>query len=140
MARARLLLVVVLALALPVVAAEAQTVKAPKAGDYTSGLPQDVFLRVANRRVEIVAMSFPCRKTWARTSVNDFPLKRTSRGYRFNADATGLVSYANGKPDENGPVHISGRFARDGRSVRGHIRVKTRRCGDTGYLKWKAAR
>lgn len=140
MKRIPLLVAVVLVVLVPAVAI-AQTVKAPRSGSqYTSEPPQDVLLRVSGRSVEIVSMSFPCRKTTGRTSLNDFAIKRTDRGYRFNADATGSVGYANGKPDENGPVHISGRFARDAKTVRGAIRVKTKRCGDTGYLKWRAAR
>ena len=141
MTRVRLLVALVLVAVVPAAALAQTTFKAPKSGSqYTSEPPSEVLLRVIGRSVEIVAMTVPCKKTMARTSLNDFPIKRTSRGYRFNADANGIVSYANGKPDENGKVHISGRFAADAKTVRGHIRVKTRRCGDTGDLKWRAAR
>ena len=140
MTRIRLLIALLVVAAVPA-AAFAQTVKAPKSGSqYTSDPPSDVLLRVAGRSVEIVAISFPCKNTTARTSLNDFPIKRTDRGYRFNADANGLVSFENGKPEQNGAVHISGRFSLDAKTVRGHIRVKVKRCGDTGNLKWRAAR
>jgi hypothetical protein len=132
-------LVALAAVPAPVLAAS--DVRAPKSGsEYRSGPPSDVVLRVAGRSVEIVAISFPCGNTFGRASLSDFRLKRTDRGYRFNADANAIVSYANEKPDENGAVHISGRFARDARTLRGHIAVKTRRCGSTGTLSWKAKR
>lgn len=141
MTRVRLLVALVLVAVVPAAALAQTTFKAPKSGSqYTSDDSREVVLHVSRKSVEIVAMTFPCKNTTGRTSLNDFPIKLTSRGYRFNADANGIVSYANGKPDENGKVHISGRFAADAKTVRGHIRVKTRRCGDTGNLKWRAAR
>lgn len=140
MTRIRLLIVLLVVVAVPA-AAFAQTVTAPKSrSQYTSGPPSDVLLRVVGRSVQVVAISFPCKNTTARTSLQDFPIKRTDRGYRFNADANSIVSFANGKPDQNGAVHISGRFSLDAKTVRGHIRAKVRRCGDTGNLKWRAAR
>ncbi|HEX8051518.1 MAG TPA: hypothetical protein VF517_00885 [Thermoleophilaceae bacterium] len=132
-------LVALAAVSAPTPVLAASQVRAPRSGsEYTSGAPRDVLLRVSGRSVEIVAITFPCGKTFARASLSDFPLKRTSRGYRFNADANAIVTYANGKPDENGAVHISGRFSLDARTLRGHIAAKTRRCGSTGDLSWKA--
>ena len=131
----------VLVLALPAAAGAATTVKAPKSGsEYRSPAPSDVVMRISGRSVEILAISFPCGETTGRTSLNDFRLKRTSKGYRFNADANGLVSFADEAPDENARLHVSGRFALDARTVRGHIRVRSRRCGDTGDLDWRATR
>jgi hypothetical protein len=116
-------------------------VNAPKSGSqYTSGSPSNVILRVSGRSVEIVAFSFPCREASGRTSLNDFRLKRTPKGYRFNADANGIVSYSDEQADENGKIHISGRFARSAKTVRGHFRVRTPRCGETGNLRWRASR
>jgi hypothetical protein len=90
--------------------------------------------------VEIAAFSFPCTDgVYGRTSVNDFRLKRTDRGYRFNADAKALATYTD-ETDENVTVRLSGRFALNAKSVRGHLRVKSKRCGDTGYLKWRGTR
>lgn len=134
-------LAAVLALALSATAAEAQTttVRAPKSGSvYRSGAPSDVFMRIAGRSVEIVSLNFPCGDVMGRASLNGFRLKRTSKGYRFNADANGLVGYSDEAPEENGRLHISGRFTVDAKRVRGHIRAKTKRCGDTGDLKWRA--
>jgi hypothetical protein len=123
------------------VASAATTVKAPKDGStYEGKAPRDVVLRVAGRSVEIVAFSFPCGDVSGRTSLNDFPLKRTPKGYRFNADATGIVTYSDDQGDENAKAHISGRFALDAKKVRGHLRVRSKRCGDTGDLRWRAAR
>lgn len=134
-------LAAVLALALAATAAQAQTTTpvAPKSGSvYRSGAPSNVFMSISGRSVEIVSLSFPCGEVMGRTSLNDFRLKRTSRGYRFNADASGLVGYSDEAPEENGKLHISGRFALDAKRVRGHIRVTTKRCGNTGDLKWSA--
>jgi hypothetical protein len=130
-----------LVLALPAAAGAATTVKAPKSGsEYRSGAPFDVVMRISGRSVEILAISFPCGEVTGRTSLNDFRLKRTAKGYRFNADANGLVGYSDESADENASVHVSGRFALDAKRVRGHVRVRSKRCGDTGDLKWRAAR
>lgn len=136
-----LAIALVLAVALTASAGAATTVRAPKSGsEYRSGSPSDVVMRIAGRSVEIVAISFPCGDVTGRTSLNDFRLKRTTKGYRFNADAHGLVGYSDEASDQNADVHISGRFALDAKTVRGHIRVRSKRCGDTGDLKWRAAR
>ena len=140
---AALTLAVALVLAAPTLGAT--TVKAPKSGStYGEEVPYDIVLRISGRSVEIVAFSFPCPKAeggvTGRTSMNDFRLKRTTRGYRFNADAHGLVTYSDDQGDENATTHISGRFALNAKTVRGHLRVKSKRCGDTGDLKWRAAR
>ncbi len=132
-------LALALAVAVPALAPAATSApKAPKSGWTYEGQPGDVMLRISGRSVEIAAFSFPCGDVWGRTSVNDFRLKRTSRGYRFNADAHGLVTYTD-ETDGNAAVHISGRFAMNAKTVRGHIRAKSSRC-DTGYLKWKGKR
>jgi hypothetical protein len=136
------LIAIAVVLAIPAAApAQAQTVKAPKSGsEYRSGSPSNVIIRISGRSIEFMAISFPCRDVFGRTTINDFRLKRTTKGYRFNADATGLVGYSDEGPDENAEVHVSGRFSRDARTVRGHVRVKSERCGDTGNLKWSAKR
>ena len=138
---ARLIAIAVL-LALPVGATAAtSTIKAPKSGStYKGKAPYKVTMQISGRSVEIVTFNFPCGEVTGRTSLNDFALKRTSKGYRFNADAHGLVTYSDELGDENATVHISGRFARDAKSVRGHLRVKSQRCGDTTDLTWRAAR
>jgi len=133
------LLTLVIAVALPAAATgQSRPPKAPKSGWSYNGQPGDVFLRISGRSAEIAAFSFPCGDVWGRTSINDFRLKRTSKGYRFNADANGLVTYTD-ETDTNAEIHISGRFALDAKTVRGHIRVESPRC-DTGDLKWKGAR
>ena len=137
---ARLLTIAVLLLALPASATAATTVKAPKSGSrYESGAPFYVLLQISGRSVEIAAFSFGCGDTFGRTSVNDFRLKRTDRGYRFNADAKAIASYAD-DTNENVSVHISGRVSLSAKTVRGHLRVKSPKCGDTGLFKWRAAR
>jgi hypothetical protein len=37
-------------------------------------------------------------------------------------------------------IHFSGRFALDAKTVRGHMRIVSKRCGNTGDLKWKGRR
>lgn len=136
---ARFLTIAVLLLALPAGATAATTVKAPKSGSsYESGEPYYVLLQISGRSVEIAAFSFGCKDTFGRTTVNDFRLKRTSKGYRFNADAKALASYADDS-NENVTLHISGRFSLSAKTVRGHLRVKSPKCGDTGYFKWRGA-
>jgi hypothetical protein len=140
MARIALLICAALLVALPA-AAPAATVKAPKSGTYEGPPPVDAVLQVAGKSIQIAAFSFECKKSsmFGRTSINDFPLKRTSRGYRFDAKAKSIASYTD-ETDENVSVHATGRFAKDGKSVRGHVRVKSKRCGDTGVVKWRASR
>jgi hypothetical protein len=134
-------LALALVLAFTATAAAATTVRAPRSGsEYRSGAPFDVVMRISGRSVEILAISFPCGEASGRTSLNDFRLKRTAKGYRFNADAHGLVSYSDEAADENAEVHVSGRFAPDAKTVRGHVRVESKRCGSTGDLRWRAAR
>ena len=137
--RRPLALALVIALAVPLGAGAATTVKAPKSGSaYEGRAPYDVVLQVRGRSVEIVAFSFPCGEVTGRTSLNDFRLKRTSKGYRFNADAHGIVTYSDEQQDENAETHISGRFTLNARKVRGHLRVRSKRCGNTGDLRWRA--
>lgn len=138
-------LAVAVALVVPAIAGGATTVKAPPSGsEYAKAEPYDIVLQVQGRSVSIVAFSFPCPKAedgvTGRTSLNGFRLKRTSKGYRFNADAHGNVTYSDEQADENATTHISGRFALNAKTVRGHLRVKSERCGDTGHLKWSARR
>jgi hypothetical protein len=138
-------LALAVALVLPVSAGGATTVKAPPSGStYSEKVPYRIVMEIEGRSVSVVAFSFPCPKggdgVTGRTTLNDFRLKRTTKGYRFNADAHGLVTYSDEQGDENATTHISGRFALDAKTVRGHLRVKSKRCGDTGYLKWSARR
>jgi hypothetical protein len=50
------------------------------------------------------------------------------------------VTYSDEQGDENAKVHVSGRFALNAKTVRGHVRVRSKRCGDTGHLKWRATK
>jgi hypothetical protein len=132
-------LAIAAAISIPAAAPAATSApKAPKSGWKYQGQPGDVILQISGRSVEIASFSFPCGEAFGRTSVNDFRLKRTSKGYRFNADANGIVSYTD-ETDGNAAVHISGRFSRDAKTVRGHLRAKSSRC-DTGDLKWSGRR
>jgi hypothetical protein len=129
-----------LALAAGANAAGEPAVRAPRSGSQYHGVAHHVTLRIAGRSIEIIAFSFPCRATSGRISLNDIRLRRSSRGYRFYTITHGLVTYSDGKPDENAEVHIRGLFTRDARLVRGRFRVTSPRCGDTGRLRWRATR
>jgi hypothetical protein len=118
----------------------AAKVKAPMSGRTYSGRPGGIQLSISGKSIQIVAFRFRCHDTTAATSLTGIPLKKTSRGYRFAIKAHGIVSYADGKPDENGAVDINGRFSRTARSAGGALRVKTPRCGDTRRVDWRAHR
>jgi hypothetical protein len=138
--RIRPAIAIVLALALPAAAAAAPpAVRAPTSGSQYKGTPGNVLLRVSGRSLELMSFGFPCGQASGRTNLNDFPLRRTSKGYRFNADAHGSVTYSDAHADENAEVHMSGRFSLNAKTVRGHLRVRSHHCGDTGNLRWHAA-
>jgi hypothetical protein len=50
----------------------------------------------------------------------------------------GIVSYKDGRPDENGVTKISGQFDPDGKSASGTYQVTTKRCGQTREIDWRA--
>lgn len=130
-----------LVLAVPATALAATTVKAPKSGSqYAGPAPYDVVIQISGRSVQIAAFNFPCGEVSGRSSINDFRLKRTDKGYRFHADVKAITTYSDEQGDENVSVKFSGRFSTDAKTVRGHLRVKSKRCGDTGDLKWRAKR
>jgi hypothetical protein len=132
--------VAVLAL-VPAAEAAKQKVKAPKSGQY-NGHPRgkDLMLFVSGKSIQLASFSFKCKGTSGRTNLDDIRLKKTSKGYRFALDAHGSISFADGQPDENGKVSISGRFTRSGKKPTGVFRVRSPRCGDTGNIKWSATR
>ena len=130
----------VLALALTpaaVAAAHQPKVKAPKSGSEYDG-NHKLVIYISGKSIELVAFNFRCGDTTGRTSLNDIKLSKTTKGYKFGIKAHGIISFANGTPDENGAVNISGRFGRRAKTVAGHFRVKSPSCGDTGVVDWKA--
>jgi hypothetical protein len=131
---------IVVVLALVTTGTASAAVKPPRSGSQYQAAAHHVFLQISGRSIEIIALSFRCNGTKGRFSLNDIQLRRSSKGYRFYSASHGLVTYGNGKPDENGEVHIRGLFRRDATVVRGRFRVETPRCGDTGRLYWRATR
>jgi hypothetical protein len=127
-------------LAVAPAAPAAAAVKQPRSGSHYEGAAHHVFLQISGRSIEIVAFSFRCGATKGTVSLNDIRLRRSSRGYRFYSASHGLVTYRDGKPDENAEVHIRGLFTRDAKAVRGRFRVETPRCGNTGRVRWRATR
>jgi hypothetical protein len=121
--------------------AAAAKVRVPKSGEYR-GMPRgkDLTAVVSGKEIQIIAFSFKCADTVGRTSLNSIKLKKTRKGYKFALDAHGNISFKDEKPDENGRINVAGRFAADGKSARGTYRVRSRRCGDTGTIKWRATR
>ena len=133
-------LALVAALALVLAAGAEAKVTAPR-GDYTG--PRDLFMRIANKRIEILAYNFPCKKrpgVRGRTSLNDIALRKTDEGYKFSTKVRGIVTYSDEHVDQNGFTSISGQFGPRGRKARGRFQSSTPRCGPTGKLKWSAER
>jgi hypothetical protein len=131
-------LLAILALALP--AGAAAKVKAPN-GEYSG--PRDLVMQVSGKTIDILAFNFPCKKhpgTHGRTSLNQIPLRKTSKGYKFSIKLHGIVSFSDGHVDENGITSIGGQFGRKGKSVHGRFAESVRHCGPTGKLKWSAER
>lgn len=126
------------------IAAPAAGVTAPKSGAKYSGKTEQahrIDLSVRGKSVEYVSFRFNCgRKAIGATGLQDIPLKRTSKGYRFEVDAHASMSFSDEQPDENAAVYVRGRFSGTARSVRGLVRVKSERCHDTGYISWRAKR
>jgi hypothetical protein len=127
-------------LALAPAASAAGAVSAPRSGSHYEGAAHHVLLQISGRSVELMAFTFRCGATKGTISLNDIRLRRGSRGYRFYSASHGLVTYRDGKPDENAEVHVRGLFTRDAKVVRGRFRVETPRCGNTGRVRWRATR
>jgi hypothetical protein len=136
--RAAALALTLTALAGTAVADEPKKVKAPK-GEYSG---KKVFILVSDKEIALLSVRFPCARhdTKGATSLNDVPLKKTKRGYKFSIDAHGSASYEDGHPDENVAVAVSGQFTRDAKKVRGRFSVHSPYCGSTGKIKWRATR
>jgi hypothetical protein len=122
--------------------AAASKVKAPKSGKYSgrSAQKREVTVYVSGKAIQVIAFSFKCGATDGLTSLSDLKLKKSKKGYRFSLKAHGIVSYADGGPDENGTIEVAGRFGRTGKAAIGTFRVKTPRCGNSGAIKWSAKR
>jgi hypothetical protein len=117
-------------------------VKQPKSGAEYSGHHPGVGLRIGGKSIEIIAFRFPCHKVKGNTSLQDIPIKKTKKGWRFDIKAHGIVTYSdtsNEHPDENAAIAVSGRFSRNAKSVSGHVRIQAPRC-DSGKILWSATR
>src|SRR3712207_3441315 len=131
----RLVLTLAAAVALSLSACTDPDLRTPT-GDFTG--PRGLTMRVTGRTIELLAFDFPCRNTRGRTSLNGIALEKTSNAYEFSIKARGIVSYRDGKPDDNGLTSISGEFSENGRSADGRLQVTTKRCGTTRELDWRA--
>jgi hypothetical protein len=119
-------------------------VRAPKDGTYPGHTAQrrDLDLYLSGGTIELAAFGFKCGNGSAtgRTGLNDIELTQTRRGFAFALRAHASVNYSDDHPEENAEVDISGRFARNGTTARGRLRVKSPRCGGTGQVAWRAKR
>jgi hypothetical protein len=113
-------------------------VKAPKSGSQYSG-NHGLVLYISGKMIQLAAFDFKCGTTTGRTSLNDIKLKKTDKGYKFGIDAHGSISFRDERPDENGAVHLNGRFSRNAKTAAGKFRVKSAHCS-TGDVKWTASR
>ena len=130
-----LTLIAALAAAVPALA-DGDGVKHPKDGATYSGHTRGgskVQLETSGDSVQIVAFAFKCDGTVGHSSLQDIPLKRTKRGWKFGETAYGLVTWEDDQPDENAKTTIWARFARGAKSAKGHYRVQAPRC-QTGTL------
>jgi hypothetical protein len=133
------------ALALVPLAADARTpakVKAPRSGGYsgkTSG-KQDLTISISAKSIQVIVIGFNCGDVKGTTNVSDFPLKKTKKGYAFDIFAHGGVTYSDEKDPDNAVIDIRGRFTRDGKRAAGRLRVKTPRCGNSGYHTFQVKR
>ncbi|MEA2353398.1 MAG: hypothetical protein QOJ14_1812 [Thermoleophilaceae bacterium] len=130
-----------LVLAVPAGVQAGSSVKAPKDGNYSGATEHGgtLTVKISGKSIEIAAIQFKCHDTVGHTSLQDIPLKKTKRGYKFGINAHSIVSYDDGYPDENAPVEIWGRFFRGGKAAKGTVRVRAPRCG-TGLLAWRIRR
>jgi hypothetical protein len=134
------------ALALTLAAASASaddsSVKTPKSGATYSGKTEHggkIAVVPSGKSIEIVAIQFRCDGSVGHTSLQDIPMKKTKRGYKFGITAYGNVTYDDDYPDENAKTTIWGRFGKKARSAHGHVQVRAPRC-NTGRLDWRAHR
>lgn len=142
-------LALALALGVPFAAGAAPPKKPPiippKSGStFEGGTAQHrkLSLRIAGKSIQIVAFKFNCGPgLTGNTSLSDIKLAKGKYGYKFAISSFGIVTYSDEQQDENTQVFkISGKFNRVGKRVTGSLRVKTKRCGDTGSRKWYANR
>jgi hypothetical protein len=119
-------------------------VKAPSSGAKYTGVTDDkqkVSLSPSGKALQFFALDFVCvGKVVGSTSLEAIKLTRTDLGYRFSIRAHGIVSYKDGKTDENAAINVSGRFSRSGKTVAGRVRVRSPRCRSTAFHDWHAAK
>jgi hypothetical protein len=123
-------------------AARARVV-APRSGHYggTAGNSRrKIDLYTSGRTIDLAAFDFKCDGVVGRTSLNDVPLKKGKDGWKFAIRAHGSVTFSDEQPDENAAIGMSGTFSRTGKAVKGRLRVKSPRCGNTGDVAWSAKR
>jgi hypothetical protein len=128
--------------AAPAAAPAATKVRAPKDGATYKGKTERngrFSLTISGKSIQILAIKFKCHDTFGHTSLQDVPLKKTKRGYKFAIDSFGIVSYDDAFPDENARIEIYGQFTKRARSATGRLKVRPPRCG-TGLLDWKIKR
>jgi hypothetical protein len=101
-----------------------------------------MFILISDKEIALLSVKFPCRDhdTKGTTSLNDIPLRKTKRGYKFSIEAHGNATYDDGHPDQNVAIGISGQFTRDAKRVSGRYVVHSAYCGSTGKLDWRAKR
>jgi hypothetical protein len=105
-------------------------------GRYTS---RRVDMSVQSKQIEVIGVTFVCKATKGRVSLNGLRLKKARGRWRLpKTRIFGSVTYADEHPDENARFDISARFSSTGRSVRGTLRAKSPHCGDTGTHEWSA--
>ena len=121
---------------------------APSAGGAEPRRPSGVYsatadrwrLDIDGRSIQVAAFDFDCGETKGRISVNAIPIRKARGRWRFSGRHNGIVTYADGRPDENGRLRVTGRFSTNARAVTGTLRVTTPACGTTREQQWRASR
>ena len=132
---------IALSCALCALPAAARAPVSPK-GEYRGRTaPGHAFaMSAAGGSLVVTSFGFRCGSTVARTAIDDIPLKRMSRGYRFRIFVYSSMTYRDNRPDQNGTVTISGHFGTRAREAAGRFRAQSPRCRGNGWVRWTARR
>lgn len=71
------------------------------------------------------------------SGIEAIAIRKGDSRYWFDLRVKAMVGYSDEKPADNGDVEISGTFARDAKTAKGHLSVRSARC-DNVRVKWTA--
>ncbi len=129
-----------LVLAVP---ADAARVKQPT-GEYEGDAGRLTF-SVSGRSIQVFAFEVRCRDadgraTSGRMSLNDLRLEKRRGRWRLSTLIYGIITYADGRPDENARVRLTAVFSPSASRVTGRMNVRSPACGTVDPRLWSARR